>query len=56
MAEKHYIDDLMNFNGTLNELKMIVDYLHDSYGSEVGVGLEIDDDISNVFLHVGAIH
>ena len=56
MSEKHYIDDLTNFNGTLNELKYIVDYLHDNYGSEVSIGLEVEDDVSNVFLHMGEIH
>lgn len=56
MAEKHYIDDLTNFSGTLNELKCIVDYLHDNYGSEVSVGLETEDDVSNVFLNMGEIH
>lgn len=56
MLEKHYIDDLMDFNGTLNELKLIVDYLHNSYGSDIGVQMEIENDISNVFLRVGAVH
>ncbi len=56
MLEKHYIDDLTDFNGTLDELKMIVDYLHDSYGSGVEVKMEIEDDVSNVFLNMGEIH
>lgn len=56
MLEKHYIDDLTDFNGTLSELKMIVDYLHDSYGSGVEVKMEIEDDMSNVFLEVRGVH
>lgn len=56
MAEKHYIDDLTDFNGTLNELKLIVDFLHDNYGSEVEVKMEIEDDVSNVFLEMGEVH
>lgn len=56
MVEKHYIDDLTDFNGTLDRLKTIVDYLHDNYGSEIEVKMEIEDEVSNVFLHVGGIH
>lgn len=56
MVEKHYIDDLTDFNGTLDELKMIVDYLHDNYGSEIEVKMEIEDEVSNVFLRVGGVH
>lgn len=56
LKEKHYIDDLTDFNGTLDELKMIVDYLHDSYGSCTEVKMEIEDDMSNVFLEVREVH
>jgi hypothetical protein len=56
MNEKHYIDDLTDFDGTLNELKLIVDYLHDNYGSCIGVKMEIENDSSNVFLLVNGVH
>ena len=41
---KNYIDDLTNFSGNLDELKQIVDTLHDSYGWHSNIVCEAEDD------------
>lgn len=44
---KNYIDDLTNFDGTINELKQIVDYLHESFGWDSKISVELEYDSVN---------
>lgn len=44
---KNYIDDLTNFDGTINELKQIVDYLHESFGWDSKIAVELEYDSVN---------
>jgi hypothetical protein len=57
MKQRHYIEDLQNFDGTLQELKLVVDYLYENYGYNTCVNLEIVSDTEvGVLIDMGELH
>lgn len=56
VINKNYIDDLTNFNGSLDELKQIVDYLHDSYGWDSNIMVELEYDCINFAIIQETLH
>lgn len=56
VENKSYIEDLTNFNGSLDELKQIVDYLHDNYGWDSNITVEMQYDSINFALVQATVH
>ena len=56
MTSKSYIEDLTNFNGSLDELKQIVDYLHDNYGWDSNIVVEMQYDSINFAVIQETVH
>jgi hypothetical protein len=56
MEQKHYIEDLENFEGTLEQLKLVVDYLVTNYGNTTLIGMDRCEENTSFSIFMGAIH